>query len=125
MSTLSDAHNLHLAHLGEPENQLLSDHLNGVAERCSRLAEKLRLEKAGELIGLLHDIGKATKEFQDYLLSFADDGESRDDLRGKIDHSTAGAQCLLEKIHGAQQEDSCSGLIARFLAICIVSHHSA
>ena len=115
---------LHLAHLGKTGNQLLSEHLSGVAGQCSELARKLGLEKAGELIGLLHDLGKATKTFQDYLLSFASDGEERDDLRGKIDHSTAGAQCLLANIHGAQQEDSLQGIVARLLAICIASHHS-
>ena len=77
---------LHLAHLGKTGNQLLSEHLSGVAGQCSELARKLGLEKAGELIGLLHDLGKATKTFQDYLLSFANDGQCRDDLRGKIDH---------------------------------------
>ena len=120
----AEVYDLHLAHLGKTGNQLLSEHLSGVAGRCSELAKKLGLEKAGELIGLLHDLGKATKTFQDYLLSFASDGEPRDDLRGKIDHSTAGAQCLLANIQGAQQEGSLQGIVARFLAVCIASHHS-
>src|SRR3974390_1334481 len=120
----ADVYGLPLAHLGKTGNQLLSEHLSGVAEQCSEIAKKLGLEKAGELIGLLHDLGKATKTFQDYLLSFGIDGEARDDLRGKIDHSTAGAQCLLANIHGAQKEDSLHGIVARFLAICIASHHS-
>lgn len=114
----------YLAHLSKTGGQTLSEHLSGVAGRCSKLARKLGLEKAGELVGLLHDLGKATEQFQDYLLSFASDGEARDDLRGKIDHSTAGAQCLLANIQDAQQEDSLQGVVARFLAICIVSHHS-
>lgn len=125
MDGVRDAvYGLHLAHLGKTGNQLLSEHLIGVAGHCSELAKKLGLEKAGELIGLLHDMGKATNEFQAYLLSFASDGEARDDLRGKIDHSTAGAQCLLTNIRGAQQEESLQGIVARFLAICIASHHS-
>jgi len=113
-----------LAHLGKTGNQLLSEHLSGVAGRCSELAKKLGLEKAGELIGLLHDLGKATKTFQDYLLSFAGDDEAGDDLRGKIDHSTAGAQCLLANIRGAQKEECLEGVVARFLAVSIASHHS-
>jgi len=126
MNGVRDAgdYGLHLAHLGETGNQLLSEHLSGVAARCSELANKLGLEKAGELIGLLHDLGKATKTFQDYLLSFATDGEACDDLRGKIDHSTAGAQCLLANIPGAKREDSLPRIVANFLAICIASHHS-
>ncbi len=120
----AEAYGLHLAHLGKAGNQLLSEHLSGVAGGCSESAKKLGLEKAGELIGLLHDLGKATKRFQDYLLSFASDGEARDDLRGKIDHSTAGAQCLLANIRGAQKEECLEGVVARFLAVSIASHHS-
>jgi CRISPR-associated endonuclease/helicase Cas3 len=117
-------HGHYFAHLGKKGNQLLSEHLSGVAAQCSELANKIGLGKAGELIGLLHDLGKATKTFQDYLISFTNDCESRGDLRGKIDHSTAGAQCLLANIQGAQQENSIQGIVARFLAICIASHHS-
>ena len=120
----SEAYGLHLAHMGERGPQLLSEHLTGVAGQSSQLAKKIGLEKAGELIGLLHDLGKATKTFQDYLLSSASDGEAPDDLRGKIDHSTAGAQCLLENIQNARREDGLQGMAARFLAICIASHHS-
>ena len=112
------------AHIGEAEHQLLSDHLIGVAARCSKFARKLGLEKSGELIGLLHDLGKATKEFQEYLLSCVNDGTARTQSRSKIDHSTAGAQYLLANIPGARDEDSLGGLVARFLALCIVSHHS-
>ena len=31
---------LHLAHLGKTRNQLLSEHLSGVAEQCSEFAKK-------------------------------------------------------------------------------------
>lgn len=103
---------------------MLSEHLSGVARQCAESARKLGLEKAGELIGLLHDLGKATKAFQDYLLSFTNRGQESDDLRGKIDHSTAGAQCLLANIRGAKMENGPEGIVARFLAICIASHHS-
>jgi CRISPR-associated endonuclease/helicase Cas3 len=120
----AEVYGLHLAHVGETGNQLLSEHLHGVGARCSELAKKLGLEKAGELIGLLHDLGKATKTFQDYLLSFASDDEAGSDLRGKIDHSTAGAQCLLANIRGAQKEVCLEGVVARFLAVSIASHHS-
>ena len=117
-------HGLHLAHVGKIGSQSLAEHLNGVSRQCSKLAKKLGLERAGELIGLLHDLGKATKTFQDYLISFENGREACEDLRGKIDHSTAGAQCLIANIHDAQQEDGLQGTVARFLAICIASHHS-
>ncbi len=86
----------------------------------------LRLSRAGELIGLLHDLGKATDEFQTYLRSFSPgaEGGPRNDLRGKVDHSTAGAQSLFTYIPEADKERSLAGTVAQVLALCIASHHS-
>ena len=115
-----------LAHLSEEGVQSLVVHLQSVGSRSGALARKLGLPLAGELLGLLHDLGKATELFQMYLLSF--DPKSglvpQHQLRGTIDHSTAGAQCLLHNIPAAEQEDCLPGLVARMLGLCIASHHS-
>ena len=47
--------------------QSLEEHLLGVAEIAKSFATKIGLEEQGELIGLLHDLGKYSKEFQTYL----------------------------------------------------------
>jgi CRISPR-associated endonuclease/helicase Cas3 len=61
----------YIAHLrkagGDPQS--LEEHLLGVAEIAQRLASKIGLEPQGELIGLLHDLGKYSNEFQAYLKS--------------------------------------------------------
>lgn len=60
--------------------QPLEQHLLGVARLSARRASKLTtvagtdsnqatLEHVGEVLGLLHDLGKYSKEFQDYLQS--------------------------------------------------------
>ena len=47
--------------------QLLSAHLQGVADRAREFAEPLGLADVAELAGLLHDLGKYRNSFQEYL----------------------------------------------------------
>ena len=61
-----------LAHLGSSgEIQLLRDHLLEVSAITSRLATKTGMPRAGELIGLAHDLGKYSDAFQQYLQQVA------------------------------------------------------
>ena len=87
----------------------------------SRLAGKIRLSRAGELIGLAHDLGKYSEAFQQYLRQAADNAsmemEPDQSLRGSVDHSTAGAQTIS---HSLAQ----SGVAAEVLTMCVASHHS-
>ena len=89
--------------------QSLEEHLFGVAEIAESFAAKIGLSKQGELIGLLHDLGKYSEEFQNYLKSAVgiinadeDDFVDAQGLKGKVDHSTAGAQLVWEELskHG-------------------------
>ena len=108
--------------------QSLEEHLLGVAEISKRLASKVALGPQGELIGLLHDLGKYSNEFQAYLKSAVglinqDEDEFVDarGLKGKVDHSTAGAQLVWEEL---SKQGSMSMIAGQFLALCIASHHS-
>ena len=49
--------------------QNLAMHLTGVADIAKSCAEKIGLEIQAELIGLLHDLGKYSAEFQALILS--------------------------------------------------------
>ena len=111
------------------EWQSLDEHLLGVAALASGFAAKLGLADQGELLGLLHDLGKYSQDFQAYLKSATghlnpDEDEEWVDaisLRGKIDHSTAGAQLIWEKLSAKGQKER---FVAQLLALCIASHHS-
>lgn len=108
--------------------QSVEEHLYEVGEIASHLARKIGVPSAGELIGLLHDFGKYSSEFQSYIgsatgnIKFDDKSYvDFDGLKGKIDHSSAGAQWIWEncKKWGVKGQ-----LVGQVLSICIASHHS-
>lgn len=46
------------------EQQFLEEHLIGVSTLAKNLAKKIGLNSQGEHIGLLHDLGKYSDQFQ-------------------------------------------------------------
>jgi len=120
-----------IAHHRESDGaiQTLEQHLFGVASLSCLYARKLNLEDQGELIGLLHDLGKYSQAFQSYiksavgLLNQDEDEEFVDatGLKGKIDHSTAGAQLIWQEL---SKQGQFGQIAAQILSLCIASHHS-
>lgn len=115
----------------DKQEQSLEAHLFEVGAIAASLAKKIGMEEVGLLLGLMHDFGKYSEEFQVYLRSgtgllnpdIDDEYVDAQALKGKIDHSTAGAQWIwqkLEKIGSAGQGKICG----QILALCIASHHS-
>jgi len=120
----------YIAHIRKTdgETQALRNHLLGVANLSKKFASKIGLGGIGEILGLVHDIGKYSKTFQDYIKSAEglinpdeDDYIDSRDMRGKIDHSTAGAQLIWNRL---SLGTSIEKIIAQILTLCLVSHHS-
>ncbi len=108
--------------------QSLEAHLLGVSIIAKNLATKIGLQSHGELIGLLHDLGKYSKEFQDYLKSAIglieqdeDDYIDAKSKKGKVDHSTAGAQLIWQEL---SKQGQLGQIVGQILSLCIASHHS-
>jgi len=98
--------------------QELREHLEAVAAITSRLAGKIGLSRAGELIGLAHDLGKYSEAFQQYLHQVSGDASMEmEPLKGSVDHSTSGAQTISRSLVQ-------SSLAAEMLALCVASHYS-
>ncbi|MCE5208994.1 MAG: CRISPR-associated helicase Cas3' [Chloroflexi bacterium] len=119
-----------IAHIQEHGNeyQSLYSHLMAVSSYTGQFANKFGLKETGEILGLLHDFGKASNEFQNYILSAngkinpdADGYIDSEAMRGKIDHSTAGAQVIYETLREKGPKEK---IAAQVLALCIASHHS-
>jgi len=131
----------YIAHRRESDGaiQCLESHLCAVGKLTRRFAAKIKVDQVdcnaaidlsvvGEVLGLLHDFGKYSKEFQDYLKSAVglidwdeDDFVNALHLRGRIDHSTAGAQFIWKALAASGPHGV---LPAQVMALCIASHHS-
>lgn len=76
----------------EPCEQLLADHLYETAQLAELFGKNFGFNALIKLAGLLHDVGKGTKEWQEYL---------QDHMKGhvqkKLDHATQGAKLLAER----------------------------
>ncbi|MBN1482255.1 CRISPR-associated helicase Cas3' [candidate division KSB1 bacterium] len=112
----------------DDKEQSLCTHLVRTSVLCGRFAAKIGLQDAGRALGLLHDFGKASVAFDRYIKSSTgkidpDSDEYVDPIekKGKIDHSSAGAQKIFQDLSTKGPEGK---IAAEVLALCIVSHHS-
>jgi CRISPR-associated endonuclease/helicase Cas3 len=111
------------------EIQSVESHLRGVSQLAGKMAEKFGLPTQGALIGLLHDLGKYSAAFQAYiqsatgLLNQDEDEEfvNAAGLKGKIDHSSSGAQWIWLEL---SQQGDLERIAGQVMALCIASHHS-
>ena len=117
-----------IAHRRERDGkeQLLITHLTEASQLAEGFAAKVNLPELGKIMGLLHDLGKASEIFQGYLRSkqgliSPDEDGYVEAQRGEVDHSTAGAQLVYSKLVSRGREGK---FLAQFLALAIASHHS-
>ena len=83
----------------------LAAHLENTGTRASEFLSLPGCGELGRAAGLLHDLGKYTKEFQARLAG---------DIT-RVDHSTAGARVAIER-YGDK--------LGKILAFCIAGHHA-
>lgn len=106
----------------DKEEQLLKNHLIETAELSRDWGKKINLGKTCYLAGLIHDLGKYSFEFQEYLKRAVKNPESV--IIGSVDHSTAGGQILYEYCH-QPNSNGFQLLLAEIVGNAIISHHSS
>lgn len=99
--------------------QTVEEHCHGVAEIAAELLRDIGLEKTAYLAGMVHDLGKFSENFKNYIEKAAD-GEKVQ--RGSVNHTFAGVRFLLEK-HSAEQLSGFSDIVLEILAYAVGAHH--
>ncbi|MEF9839563.1 MAG: CRISPR-associated helicase Cas3' [Lachnospiraceae bacterium] len=90
----------------EPEykKQTIEEHLKNTAYLCRTYAKDMNCGELGYLIGLLHDIGKYSDDFQRKI---------NNNPKIRVDHSTAGGVLAMKQY----------GLTGKLMSYCIMGHH--
>ena len=99
----------------DKSEQTVVQHCRGVSELCKRYASPLSAESIGILQGLLHDTGKMTSIFQNYLCG------NIKKARGEIDHSFFGAKYICHMAKSIDEKKYYA--VSRLIAHTILSHH--
>lgn len=110
--------NEYFAHDASGQTQALQsadEHCRNTAKFAADALEAVRLRQSAYLAGLIHDLGKFTALFQEYLLQHSF-------KRGMVNHTFAGVRFLFESYYHPDADDF-SDLACQLLALAAGAHH--
>jgi len=116
-----------LARISDDREQTIQAHLEGTIKQISHffnerekpIEELERLSKLARAAARLHDVGKFSDKFQ-YYIRLPNDNPEKKKLKGRIDHSTAGAQVANGHFPRGGKEFP----VGRILEYAIAGHHA-
>jgi len=112
-----------LAHITEKngirKEQSLYEHSFHTAEYASESLKNVGFYHMAYMAGLLHDMGKATRKFNNYL---EDAYAGKPVVRGSVNHTFAGVIYLLENYH-KESSTSIDRLTAEVISYAVGAHH--
>lgn len=106
------------AHINDERLQTVQEHCENVSFYASSSAVSVHLSECMKLIGLLHDIGKNTEVFREYIKRAVDDPDHVH--RGEINHSSAGGRWVAENLPNSTFTEK---LTNQIISYAIISHH--
>jgi len=113
-----------IAHIREKDGhiQTVEEHLREVKTLAEQFGEKIGVKYIAGLAGMLHDVGKYSNEFTNYIKKAVYDSENAP-KRGSVDHATAGGRLIY--LHFQHKKASIfEKLLAEIVGNVIISHHS-
>lgn len=112
-----------LAHIteinGQRVEQSVASHSLNVAAYAAQKLKGMNLRHTAYLAGLLHDMGKCTDQYQDYLRRAAN---HEDVKRGSVNHTFCGCIYLLKKYHSGRPQGM-DTMACELLVYAMGSHH--
>lgn len=114
---------MYIAHIRESDGRIQSvqEHLFQVSELAGQAGKKIGIENLARLAGLLHDVGKISENFSQYI-SDAYNNKKKPPKRGSVDHSTLGGKFLFNH-YGRNTTNAIQHLTVEIVSNAIVSHH--
>lgn len=113
----------HIAHIttiaGEKIEQTLAEHLRASAEYAGQALASIGLYNTGYFAALIHDIGKAKREYSEYLEKTYLDEKA---IRGSVNHTFAAVKFIIGRYYG-KAKTSYEILTCEIIAIAVGSHH--
>lgn len=104
--------------------QTVQEHLEAVSSLSKKYGGKANFSASAELAGLLHDMGKNTEAFSQYI---SDAVKKTGAPLERIDHSTAGGKYLYETYYienPSNQKAMMTNFTIEMIGMTILSHHS-
>ena len=95
--------------------QTVSQHCHSTAQYAAQALKPVHLSAGGYLAGLVHDAGKCTASFQNYLIN-------QIGQKGSVNHTFAGVRLLLERYFSTDAGDF-SSVATELLALASGEHH--
>lgn len=113
-----------IAHIREEDGQIqtVEEHLQDVMELAEQHGAKIGVRHIAGLAGMLHDVGKYTKQFSNYIWKAVYDPKNAP-RRGSVDHATAGGRLLYKYFH-KEKSTIFEKLLVEVIGNAIISHHA-
>lgn len=118
---------MYIAHYSKIGKRLQSvkEHLNNVSEFSEDFGESIGIPNLSRLVGLLHDMGKLSDEFQEYIKTAIalEESGALDEMKNSlktVDHGRIGGMYIYNKYHDMK---GYAKLAAEIISMVVCYHH--